>query len=173
MKKGESGFTLIEVLVAITITALIAFGGVATATQIISVNAKSNAHMTAVNEVQNAGYWISRDTQMAQSVTADGLTPPEFLILSWTEDSSGDNYQVVYTLEDIPGSTLKKLQRDHSINGGANELTLVAQYIDPASEKTKSEFTNGVLTLTITATVSTASPSGSETRVYRVVPRPS
>lgn len=173
MKKSESGFTLIEVLVAITITALIAFGGVLTATQIISVNAKSNAHMTAVNEVQNAGYWISRDTQMAQSVTADGLTPPEFLILSWTEDSSGDNYQVVYTLEDIPGSTLKKLQRDHSINGGANELTLVAQYIDPASEKTKSEFTNGVLTLTITATVSTASPSGSETRVYRVVPRPS
>ena len=173
MKKGESGFTLIEVLVAIAITALIAFGGVATATQIISVNAKSNAHMTAVNEVQNAGYWISRDTQMAQSVTADGLTPPEFLILSWTEDSSGDNYQVVYTLEDIPGSALKKLHRDQSINGGANELTLVAQYIDPASEKTKSEFTNGVLTLTITATVSTASPSGSETRVYRVVPRPS
>lgn len=173
MKKSESGFTLIEVLVAIAITALIAFGGVAIATQIISVNAKSNAHMTAVNEVQNAGYWISRDTQMAQSVTADGLTPPEFLILSWTEDSSGDNYQVVYTLEDIPGSTLKKLQRDHSINGGANELTLVAQYIDPASEKTKSEFTNGVLTLTITATVSTVSPSGSETRVYRVVPRPS
>ena len=173
MKLGEKGFTLIELVIAIAIIVVATGSASAAIFQIFKNTQRNSNHMTAVHQVHNAGYWISRDTQMAQSVTADGLTPPEFLILSWTEDSSGDNYQVVYTLEDIPGSALKKLQRDHSINGGANELTLVAQYIDPASEKTKSEFTNGVLTLTITATVSTASPSGSETRVYRVVPRPS
>ncbi len=34
--------------------------------------------MTVVRQVQNAGYWLSRDAQMAQSVNADNLTSPDF-----------------------------------------------------------------------------------------------
>jgi len=172
MKQGEKGFTNLELIVAIAIIALV--GGATTAAifQVFKSAERNNDHMTAVSQVQNAGYWISRDTLMAQSVTADNLTPPNFLVLNWVEESSGDEYQVVYTLENMPDGELKKLHRIRSINGGSSNTTLVAQYIDPNPEKTKCELANGVLSLTVTAMVSDHSPAESETRTYQVVPRP-
>lgn len=172
MKLGEKGFTYIELIVAITIIVLIG-GAAAIATfQVLKGTARNNNYMTAVRQVQNAGYWISRDTLMAQSVTTDNLTLPDFLLLSWTDESSGDVYQVVYTLENMSEGGLQKLLRSQSINGVASSTTFVAQYIAPESAKTKCEFTNGTLTLTVTATVGDGSPARSETRTYQVVPRP-
>jgi hypothetical protein len=71
----------------------------------------------------------------------------------------------------MPKSELKKLHRNHYINGGASTTTLVAQYINPNPEKTKCEFINGILTFTVTATVGDGSLTESETRTYKVVPR--
>ncbi len=168
MKLGEKGFTLVELLVAITIMALASGAAGAAIFQVFRNTQRNNDHMTAVLQVQNAGYWISRDAQMVQSVTTDNL----FLVLSWTEENSGDEYQVTYTLENMPEGGLKKLLRNQSINGGPSTTTLVAQYIDPDPQKTKCEFTNGTLTLTVTSTVSDGSLTQSETRIYKVVPRP-
>jgi len=168
MKPDEKGFTLIEVLVAIAITALIAGAASMTTFQLVNGTKRSNDHMTAVNQVGNAGYWVSRDAQMSENFTVENLTPPEFLVLGWTEEDIGYEHQVIYTLEAMPGSNLKRLMRNHSINGGSNVITLVAQFIDPDPAKTECEFINGTLTLTVTA-----SPSlHSETRVYKVLPRP-
>ena len=171
MKQAEKGFTNIELIVAITIMALVGGAAVAATFQIFRGTERNNDHMIAVRQVQNAGYWISRDAQMAQSVTADNLTPPAFLVLSWTETNSGDEYQVVYTLEDMPESELKELRRTQSINGGGGITTLVAQHIAPDLEKTKCKFTNGILTLTVTATVGDGAPMESETRTYKLAPR--
>ncbi len=170
MKQGERGFTLIEVVMVIGIIALITGAAAMVTFQIVKGTERSNDHMTAVNQVQNAGYWISRDAQMAENVTADGLTPPNFLILSWFEEESGDPYQVIYyTLEAMPGSELKKLQRHLSINGEPDTTAFVARYIDPDPGKTKCELlVDGRLVLTVTANVS----AHSQTRVYEVVPRP-
>ncbi|MBA7659918.1 hypothetical protein ES703_67912 [subsurface metagenome] len=168
MKQGEGGFTLIEMVMVIAIAALIAGAAAMVTFQIVKGTERSNDHMTAINQVQNAGYWISRDAQMAENVTADGLIPPNFLILSWVEEESDDQYQVIYTLEAMPGSELKKLQRHLSING-ESDTTLVARYIDPDPGRTKCELLlDGRLVLTVTANVSTHS----QTRVYEVVPRP-
>lgn len=171
MKPGEKGYTLIELLVAITIMALASVAAGAGIFQIFRNIERNNDHMTAVLQVENAGYRISRDAQMAENVTT-GLTLPEFLALGWTEQNSGDEYQVVYTLETVPGSELKKLHRNQSINGGATITTLVAQYIDLDPMKTKCEFTNSLLTFTVTATVGEGSLTESETRTYKIVPRP-
>jgi len=171
MKLGEMGFTCIELVVAMTIMVLVGgAAGIATF-QVLKGTEHNSNHMTAVRQVQNAGYWISHDAQMAQSVTADNLTPPAFLVLSWTETNSGDEYQVVYTLEDMPESELKELRRTQSINGGGGITTLVAQHIAPDLEKTKCKFTNGILTLTVTATVGDGAPMESETRTYKLAPR--
>jgi len=172
MKLGEKGFTLVELLVAITIIGLASGAASVAIFQIFRGTERNSNHMTAVRQVHNAGYRISHDTRMAQSVTTDNLTPPDFLVLSWTEGSSGDEYQVVYTLENMPESELKQLRRNQSINGGGSTTTLVAQYIDSHLEKTQCEFTNGTLTLTITATVGEGAPMESETRTYKLVPRP-
>lgn len=171
MKLGEKGYTYIELVVAITIAALVVAAATMAIFQVLKNSEHNSNHMTAVLQVQNAGYWISRDTQMAQSVTAANLTSPDFLVLSWTGGSSGDVYQVVYTLEDMPESETKMLLRNQSINGEASSTTLVAQYIDPDSEKTKCEFINGTLSLTITATVGDGPQMESEIRTYQVVLR--
>lgn len=172
MKQGKNGFTLIEVVIATTIIALITSAATTATIQVFRDTERNNNHITAVRQVQNAGYWISRDTQMAQSVTAENLTQPDFLALSWTDINSGDKYQVIYTLENMPESKLKKLQRNLFVNGETSSITFVAKYIVYDYEKTKCEFANGTLTLTITATVSDGSSTESETRTCTVTPRP-
>ena len=171
MKLGEKGFTLIELLIAITI--MVAASGAAGAAifQVLRNNQRNSDYMTVVRQVQSAGYWINRDAGMAQSVTVN-LTLPDFLILSWTEQNSGDPYEVTYILEDMPEGQLKKMLRNQSINGTDNTTTLVAQYIDPDPQKTSCNLTSGILTLTVTSTVSDGSLTQSETRIYKVVPRP-
>ena len=173
MKLGEKGYTYIELIVAITIASLVVAATSMVIFQVLKNSESNSNHMTAVNQVQNAGYWISRDTQMAQIVTTDALPLPDFLVLRWTDGDSGDECQIVYTLEDMPESGLKILMRNQSINGSANTTTLVARYINSNSENTTCQFISGTLNLTITATVGDGSHMESESRTYQLVPRSS
>lgn len=116
INKSRSGFTLIELLVAIAITAII-IGGITVAIfQVVTGNARDSNHMTAVRQVQNAGYWFSRDAQMAQSIMSDddATEEEEVLTLSWTgwERKEGqasnemqciDSYRVRYTYDSNSG----------------------------------------------------------------------
>lgn len=172
MKLGEKGYTLVELLVVITIIAAASGAAAGGIFQIIRNTERNGNHMTAVLQVQNAGNRIIHGAKTAQSVTTDNLTPPDFVVLSWIDGSSGDEYQVTYTLEDMAGSALKELRRNQSVNSGANTTSLVARYIDSDPEKTSCNLTSGILTLTITATVGNGAMMESETRTYRIVPRP-
>lgn len=171
MKLGEKGYIYLELIVAIAIAALVAAATSMAIFQVLKNSESNSNHMTAVRQVQNAGYWIGRDTYMAQSVTAANLTSPDFLVISWTEENSGDMYQVVYTLENMPDNELRTLMRNQSINGETGDTTLVAQYIDPDSVKTRCEFTDDILSLTITARVGDGPQMESESRTYQLVPR--
>ncbi len=172
MKQSERGFTLIEVIVAIGIMALISWAATTAVFQVVTGTERTNEHIGAVYQVQNAVYWIGRDTQIAQSVD---LSPPAGfpLTLTWSDWDSGDKYQVVYSLEDMAGTGLKKLQRSYSVNGAAGETSIVARYIDHDPAKTKCEFTDGVLIFTVTASVSLGSQVANETRTFKIIPRPS
>ena len=55
MKKGEKGFTIVELLVASAIMAVIGGAAVTTTFQITKSTEPTNNHMTAVRQVQNAG----------------------------------------------------------------------------------------------------------------------
>ena len=173
MKLGEKGYTYIELIVGITIAALVVAAASMAIFQVLKNSQNNSNHMTAVRQVQNASYWISRDAQMAQIVTTDNLTSPDFLVLSWTDGNSGDECQVVYTLEDMPESGFKTMMRNQSVNGSDNSTMMIAQHIDSDSEKTKCEFTSGTFSLTITATVGNGSHMESESRTYQLVPRSS
>jgi len=171
MRQGEKGFTIIELIMVIGLVALITGAANAAIFQVVKGSERSNNHITAVRQVQNAGHWISQDVRSSQEIFTEDLTPPNFLIITWV-DWDDNSYQVVYTLEDVPGTTTKRLVRSESINGGDPEVNVIAQYIDPDPEKTKCEVANGKFTLTITATVGTGSLAGTETRVFEVLPRP-
>jgi len=166
INKNQRGFTLIELMIAIAITGIITGGITMTIFQVFSGNARSSNHMTAVRQVQNAGYWISHDTQMAQNVVPDPGDTGFPLTLTWSDWDSGDVHQVIYTL-----LVDNKLQREHYTNLNLDATTIVAEYIDPDETSCVWDDGTGTLTLTVTATVGGWQPA-SETRVYEVIPRP-
>ena len=171
MKRGERGYILIEMLAVTVLVTLIGGAAMASMFQMVRGSERSNEHITAVQEVQKAGYWISRDVHRAQQVISANITPPNTLSVTWTDWGIGDKHQVVYSLENMPGSTLKKLRRSESINGEAPNNTFVAQYIDPNSANTSCEFANGQLTFRVTAKVSLGSMEKIETRIFEIRPR--
>lgn len=68
MRKNESGFTLVELLVATLIASLIvSFSGTAIY-QFLTVTERSTVMMTALHEVQNAGFWFTQDGQTASNI---------------------------------------------------------------------------------------------------------
>ena len=184
MKLSERGFTLVELLVVIAIMSLITLGATMTTFQIINVTRRSNDHVAAVRQVQNAGYWISRDALMAQNAvvgndpeTEDEL---EFLTLTWTEwgyDDDSYYHEVIYSFQDLSGG-IGKLERQYVVYDDdwdevVNKTNLIAEYVyynpvlDPG-DTTKADYANPVLTAQITASLGEAS----ETKEYRVKHRP-
>jgi len=174
--KSQRGFTLVELMLAIAITGVITGGITMTLFQVFDGSARTSNHMTAVRQVQNAGYWVSYHAQMAQDiVTVDDPATPgvtEFLALTW-KDRYDDDHQVVYSLENRPSSSLRNLQGVHYINGEESDRTPVFEFIDPDPDQTSCVWDGaGKLIFTVTATVGFGSQEQSETRIYEVTPRP-
>ena len=174
MKLGEKGFTLIEFLVSITIIVLASGAAGAAIFQVVRGTESNNNHITTIRQVQNAGYHISRDAQMAQSVTADGLTSPDFLVLNWTERDYVDDptyHSVTYFFEDLTDG-VGKLKRSHWSSTGINEQTLVAEYIyydpDAPDDTSKASYQSPVLNVQLTSLFEKTR----ETREYKINLRP-
>lgn len=174
MKPGEKGYTLIELLIAMTIMVMATGAAAAAIFQIFGRTELNSNHMTVVRQVENAGYWISRDAQMARVVTTtDNLTPPAFLSLSWTEwtDSGSQiSHSANYTFEDLTDG-VGKFKRIYA-SGGSSGQSVIAQYIyynaDDAANTSKVSYQNPVVTVKLTAIFG----SIQETREYQVKRRP-
>ncbi len=175
MKPGEKGYTLVELLIATTIIAMAAGAAGAAIFQIFGNTERNSDHMTVVRQVQNAGYWISRDAQMALSVNTTGsLTSPDFLVLSWTTwnaTSSNPVYHSAnYSFENLTNGTsgIGTLKRNYLNSDGANQVSLVAQYIyyDPndAADTSNTSYQSPVLTVKLAASFEGIL----ETREYKI-----
>jgi len=158
--KSQRGFTLIELLLVIALTGIIGAAATMSIHQIFTGTALSNDQNTAINQVRNAGHWISRDVQMAKTVVPDNNNLAEFLTLSWSNWNDTEQYEVIYKLEDYGSSGLKKLVRLYSKDGSLEATTLIATNIvppcdnpnDPAYHDTWcDEYQNGVFTMNISA----------------------
>ncbi|MFC1917691.1 type II secretion system protein J [Chloroflexota bacterium] len=162
--KGQAGFTLIEVIATLAITGIIGLGAGMTVNQVLTQGSRNTDYTAASRQTLNALHWISRDAQMAQTVSANG-TSGFPLTLGWVEwDNSA--HQVIYALE------ADDMRRSYSVDGGQGRETLVASYINSVSENTTCEFAGGTLTLRITATVGEGVQATSVTKVREIAPRP-
>lgn len=128
MQRSEKGFTLIEVLISLAIMSIIMLAMTMTVTALLTHPQQSTEHNVVLQQVQNAGYWVSRDVQMAKSVT---LTEPSGfpLTLDIPLDTDVNNdYTVDYLFD---GNKLKRQVYDSL--GTLTAEMMVAEYIDPAA----------------------------------------
>ncbi len=179
MKRCERGFTLIELLVVIALIALLSSGAGIAVVQSITVTKSSNDHTTVIRQVQNAGYWISRDALMAENVLVDNdPETAEFLTITWTEwvyDGDSIYHSVTYSFQDMDDGIGKLILRTHWSREGEDEVTfvtLVAEYIDSnttyATYESYEPDEDPVLTVQITSSLGEAN----QTREYTVWSRP-
>jgi hypothetical protein len=152
-------------MVALTIVSLIG-GGVSTATiQILKQSVRNGDFTTASQDTMNAIHWISRDAEMAQTLSVNG-TYWFPLTLTWM-DWGSSGYQVVYTIQG------KQLKRSFSVNGGQPIQTVVANYINVTSGNTSCVFASRVLTVQVTATVGEGGQAVSVTNSRKIFIRSS
>ena len=168
LSRRQRGFTLIELLVALAITGAISGGITMSIFQTLDYNARSNARMVAVKQVENAIHHISRDVQMAQIIEPAADPDPDGfpLILTWIEWSNTENV-VTYR---IVGSELKRF---HSQDGGVPIELVVARHVDVDPSDTSCEFDDSswIFTFEVTATVTGYPEDISETREVKITPR--
>jgi prepilin-type N-terminal cleavage/methylation domain-containing protein len=192
LHKGQSGFTLVELLVAIAITGVIIIAISTAVFQVVAGNIQNSNQMTATRQVQQVGHWISEDGQMA--TTASSADDPETtnfiekLTLTWTEYTSWKsepldevdevismiiNHKVIYTLS---GGVLERNEwRTEEIREDVFDpedylhfsTTRIAQFIS-SIECTLSAKT---IVVDVTATVE-GFRTATENRVYEINMRP-
>ncbi len=125
MKRGEKGFTLLEVLIGVAIMAIVVGAVAMTTTTLLLNEGQAAGQNTALPQVQNAGYWISRDVQMARTVTLG--EPGVFLRLDIPMDNNPEHdYTIDYLFD---GDKLKRQKHD---SFGTSE-TFIAEYIDTSN----------------------------------------
>ncbi|AKG54137.1 hypothetical protein DGWBC_1502 [Dehalogenimonas sp. WBC-2] len=171
MIKRKAGFTLVEVLIALTITGLI-MGGITTAIiQLISVSNQNTNSITAQRQVQQVGEALSHDVLQARTVTiGQGNTPPGTgfrIVLTWT-DISGNRFVITYRLE-----SNGIIYRDEAKNGGVATTRKICENISTAAADTHFGLKSGVpgtYSLMITASIS-GKINVSETRTYEMKTR--
>ena len=126
MKQREKGFSLLEVLIALAIAACIIVPITVTTTLLVKSFRQDAVQNTVLPQVQNAGYWISRDVQIANGIT---LGDPNGFPLSLdipTDIDPNHDYGIKYSFD---GNKLKRKVYDSSGETLVSE-TFIADHID-------------------------------------------
>ena len=165
----QSGFTAIEIVVAVALASIIGTAAITATLQLVNWNNGSMDYASANSQVQSASYWISQDAQTADSVLT--TAPDGFpLQLAWTDWDNRQNV-ITYTLEDME-SGLKELQRSHVIDGSPNTVVIVAEHIDGDETSAVWDDSSDKLTVTITVTLGAGSSQEiSKSEICEIHPR--
>lgn len=175
MRLKEKGFATLEVLAALAIVAFLSSAAANTTFQVFRYTDRQNSHAVVVSQVQNAGHWLSRDVQLADSIVVDSTNPDAFIIMTWTEQnydtSQTTRYSITYHFEDLSGN-VGKLMRTYWSSAGQNSELLLGKYIsynpaDPVNT-TSVSYTTPTLTMKVKAVFG----ASQETREFRISRRP-
>ena len=73
---NQRGFTLISMLISLSILGVLGSSAGVVFTQSIRISEKGNNQLTALHEIENAAFWIGRDGRMTASTDMVDGAPP-------------------------------------------------------------------------------------------------
>lgn len=195
LHKDQSGFTLVELLVAIAITGVIITAISTAVFQVMAGSIQNSNQMTATRQVQQVGFWMSQDGQMATTASSadDSETDViEKLTITWTEYTSWKsealleppytegvisniiNHKVIYTLSggelernEYRTENIREDEFDPETDYSLFSTTLVAQFISSIDCTVSAK----KIVVDVTATVE-GFRTATENRVYEINMRP-
>ncbi|GEM_PF-4416678 len=172
MTKGESGFTLIEFVVAMAIVSILTYAGAMTISRVVQGTHQANDDMTALRQVQNIGYWLTRDLSTSQNISPgdDPETPQlEFVSLVWTDWENARTYNVSYYYENMANG-LKRVKRQNIARDSSYTIVssstqyLAEGIVSPVALSQTGDIWNVL--------IEARSRKQTEIREYQVLPRP-
>lgn len=184
-KNKHSGFTLVEVLVALAITALIMGPISAVVVQTFWVNERGTNNTLAYRQVQMAGQYISEDILQAgetsgspnvRNVDIIGTAEVEAIWLWWDYSSvypGGGKHKIRYFTQ--PDTTTPRVDDYILVRQDFSGYSNFDDWTNPTSTITVAHsimlpivFNTATNQLTITATVGSGPRAATETRIYRI-----
>ena len=168
-KCGRAGFTLVEVAVAMGLTAIIIVGSTAIFRNMVTASEENKDAAMATMQVQAIGFWIGRDAVQAEVIEfGDSRGFPLTL-----ENREKHSSTIVYDIEPVAGQSgggrLIRTELNH--DGVTVESTMVAQDVDTDSTRcflrTVGDAQLKLLVLEAAATVDRAHANGT----YPIHPR--
>jgi prepilin-type N-terminal cleavage/methylation domain-containing protein len=181
IKMDQRGFTLIEILAALAITAVISTIIMVAITQVVVISSSTANRQIAIKQVENGIYYVSRNSHMAQNIiplnsegnpiTKNILTNEiafdltiDTLTISWQDWNvestyieyfvdQGDLVQRITINKDKPGESISESSIAHHISEATGNWNTEAKY----------------LTLTLASSVGATGPDV-ETRTVQIKP---
>jgi len=137
---GEKGYSIVEIMIAVSISAMLAIGAGMTTAQILRSAEQNSDWNTALRQAQSVGYWVSQDALTVSTIDIgdDAETAElEFISLFWKDWENGYTYDIRYLWFDSADS-LQILKRNQVVrdSGGvetSNMTSLVADNIYSAT----------------------------------------
>lgn len=153
----QKGFTLIEIVIGVALLSIVGAAIAAGLTQTFAGSALSSNRMTAVNNVRDAGDWISQDAKMSITISITDDCPT----FNWTyydpiSMTPPLPYSVVYTTSGT------SLIRTYIIDGVTQSEIVVASNVSIESGSTT--FAANTFSITLTSTVG----SVQESRTFKI-----
>jgi len=135
--KRQRGFTLVELLIALAISAIIIVGVLAIARILIVNSANATDRAVASQQVHYVEYWISQDVVQAGNITLGGnSTTGNFPLIISIPGNLG-NSTVIYDVESMKdklGNDLWRLNRTKIEADGTSGTSMMAKYLLPWSD---------------------------------------
>jgi len=172
----QDGFSLLELLVVITIMGVVVPAVGASVYQITRGTQSSNNRMAAINSVQRAGEYISSDVRQSQVALGYGDTNGFPLNITWTEftlNGTGNSTLVEYDYS----SSNQTLTRNYSFTSGGtttNSTIVVARNITEIKctpIKTNGQVNTVELVANSTFTDPYTGQPATESRTFEIRPR--
>jgi len=161
----QQGLTFVELMIAMLIAAVIAVAVGYSIAHLFNMNTRNSNYMIAVRQVQSAGYWVTRDAEMARPELTSTTVPGKLLSLAWYDT---DNTTITHSAD----FTLDKgvLYRRYDSGDKSAIASHIAATIDQVATDENGHIVSFVFN--VTASVTTRGITGNESRDYEVTLRP-